>query len=64
VCIFFYKIREKEARTGSGGVWHWWKGGGGRKRGRRMNMVQIMYTHICKYKNDTIETVTGIRGGG
>jgi hypothetical protein len=23
------------------------------KRGRRMNMVQIMCTHECKYKNDT-----------
>jgi hypothetical protein len=27
--------------------------GGGRKRGRRMNTVQIRYTHVCKYKNDT-----------
>jgi hypothetical protein len=28
-------------------------GGGGRERGRKMNMVQIMYTHVCKCKNDT-----------
>jgi hypothetical protein len=27
--------------------------GGGRKRDRRMNMMQIMYTHVCKSKNDT-----------
>jgi hypothetical protein len=27
--------------------------GGGRLRGRRMNMVQAMYRHVCKWKNDT-----------
>jgi hypothetical protein len=27
-------------------------------------MVQIMHTHVCKYKNDTCETVPGIRGRG
>jgi hypothetical protein len=26
--------------------------GGGRERGRRMNMVQTMYTHVCKCKSD------------
>jgi hypothetical protein len=30
--------------------WHWWEGKGVRERGSRRNMVQIMYTHICKYK--------------
>jgi hypothetical protein len=28
-------------------------GRGGRERSRRLNMVQIMYTHVCKCKNDT-----------
>jgi hypothetical protein len=28
------------------------RGSGGERR-RRMNMVQIMYTHVCKCKNDT-----------
>jgi hypothetical protein len=28
-------------------------GGSGGERGRRMNIVQIMYTHVCKCKNDT-----------
>jgi hypothetical protein len=26
-------------------------------------MLQIIYTHVCKCKNDTIETIPGIRGG-
>jgi hypothetical protein len=29
------------------------RGGGGGERGKRMNMVQIIYTHICKCKNCT-----------
>jgi hypothetical protein len=51
LCFFFYKIREQEGGTDSGGwwYWHWWEWGGG--RGRRMNMVQVMYTHVCKCKN-------------
>jgi hypothetical protein len=48
LCYFFYKIGEQEGRTGSAqglGV-----GGDGRERGRRMNMVKTMYTHVCKCK--------------
>jgi hypothetical protein len=33
-------------------------------RGRRMNKVQIMYTHLCKTKMIPVETVPGIGGGG
>jgi hypothetical protein len=29
------------------------EGASGRERGRRVNMVQIMYTHVCKCKSDT-----------
>jgi hypothetical protein len=32
-------------RHGAGKGLALWKGGGGRKKGRRMNIVQIMYTH-------------------
>jgi hypothetical protein len=32
---------------------HWLEGGGGGERHRRMNVVQIMYKHVCKCKNDT-----------
>jgi hypothetical protein len=53
--FFFYKVEEQEDGTGSARVrgWHQWEEGGGRERDRRVNMVQIMCTHICKYKNDT-----------
>jgi hypothetical protein len=58
-CIFsFYKIREQEGGTGS--TKRWWGGGwyqgqrdSGGEKDRRMNMVQIMYTHVSKCKNDT-----------
>jgi hypothetical protein len=40
-------------------VWHWWEGRGGEERGRRMNMVQIMYTHVCKCKIIPVESVEG-----
>jgi hypothetical protein len=33
-------------------------------RGRRMNIVWILCTHVCKCKNTAVETVLGIRGGG
>jgi hypothetical protein len=43
---------EQVLQGGGGGqlapVW-----GAGRKTGRRMNMVQTMYTHACKCKTDT-----------
>jgi hypothetical protein len=42
--FFLLKIREQEGGTGS--AW-------GRKKGRKMNMVPAMYTHVCKCKNDT-----------
>jgi hypothetical protein len=58
LCIFFYKIREQEGGTGSAHgrgkeCWHWGEGGGGGERGRKMNRVQMMYSHVCKCKNDT-----------
>jgi hypothetical protein len=53
IYFFFYKI--KEGRTGHarrGGL-EQWEGGGSRERVWRMNMVQILCTHVCKWKNDT-----------
>jgi hypothetical protein len=36
-----------------------------RERGRRMNMMQITYTHVCKCKRMIpVETVPGIGLGG
>jgi hypothetical protein len=49
---FLIQIGEQEARTdpdyvvgtrGGGGVWKCWK---------RVNMMQILCTHACKWKND------------
>jgi hypothetical protein len=28
-----------------------------------MNIVQILYTHVCKLKNEPVETTLGMRGG-
>jgi hypothetical protein len=66
LCFFFYKIREQEGGTGStlGEGWHQWKGGDGGERGRRVNMVQIMNTDVCKCKMIPVETVPGIRREG
>jgi hypothetical protein len=55
--FFFYKIGEQEGRIGSAQT-EWrrlapWEWGGVRERGRRMNMVEIMYTHVYRHKNDT-----------
>jgi hypothetical protein len=54
-CFFFCKIRGQEEITGSvrGEDWQWWEGGGGGERDRRIKTVQILYTHVCKCKNDT-----------
>jgi hypothetical protein len=46
LCFSFYKIGRGAGLAPVGG-------GGGGKRDRRMNTVQIMYTHVCKCKNDT-----------
>jgi hypothetical protein len=37
---------------------------GNRERGKRMNTIQIMCTHVCKLKMISVETVPGIRVGG
>jgi hypothetical protein len=48
LCFFFYKIGEQEGRTGSS-----WRGEGLPPRGRRKNIEQMVYTHVCKCKKDT-----------
>jgi hypothetical protein len=52
--FFFYKIREQKGRTGP--VWGTGASGKGEDVGkgcRRVNMAQILYIHICKWKNET-----------
>jgi hypothetical protein len=33
--------------------WQQWEPGGGGERGGRVNMVQIVCTHVCKCNNET-----------
>jgi hypothetical protein len=47
--IFLLQNERKEGGISSA----WRQRGGGRERGRRINAVQIMYTHVSKCKNDT-----------
>jgi hypothetical protein len=54
--FFFYKIGEQEGRTvlwEGGGVGTCGRGEVVEKGGRRMNMMEIMCTHVYKCKNDT-----------
>jgi hypothetical protein len=44
------------------GTWRWRRGEC--ERSRRINMMQIMYTHVCKCKNISFETAPRIRGQG
>jgi predicted RNA-binding protein YlqC (UPF0109 family) len=63
--LFFYKIREQEDRTGSGDLAPVGRGRGKvvGKKGRRMNTLQIMYTHVHKWKKILVDTVPGIKAG-
>jgi hypothetical protein len=54
IIFFFYKVREQEGRTSS----VWVAGASGRREDvgkgcRRVNMVQILCTNGCKWKNET-----------
>jgi hypothetical protein len=33
------------------------------KRGKGVNIVQILCTYVCKCINDTIKTIPGMEGG-
>jgi hypothetical protein len=52
--FFSHKIREEEDRTGP--VWGVGTSGKGKDLGKewkRLNMVQTLYTHVRKWKNET-----------
>jgi hypothetical protein len=64
IIFFFYKIVEQEGRTGP--VWQVGTGERGEEVGkdcRRVNMVQILCTHLCKWKNGPVETIPGMGVG-
>jgi hypothetical protein len=51
--FFFYKIREQEVRSGpTCGCWYQWERDEGKGCGR-VNIVQILCIHVCKWKNYT-----------
>jgi hypothetical protein len=45
---FLYKIREQEGRTGPVGEWLQWEGEEVGKECGRVNIMQILCTHVCK----------------
>jgi hypothetical protein len=54
--FFFYKIGEQEVLCvrREGGWYQWeWEGEDVEKVCRRVNIVQIPCTHVCKWKNET-----------
>jgi hypothetical protein len=54
ILYVFPSTKSKNRRVGQvGGGWCWWEGGGGRERRRKINMVQTVYIHVCKCKNET-----------
>jgi hypothetical protein len=51
---FFFRNREQEGKTGP--VWEAGTSVMGqviRKEYRRVNMIEILYVHVCKWKNET-----------
>jgi hypothetical protein len=44
------KSENKKAEQDLSEDWQQWEARGGRKRGRRVNMVQILSTYVCKWK--------------
>jgi hypothetical protein len=46
--------RVKQVLPGAGGVGTSGRGGGEENGHRRMNMVHVLCTHVCKWKNATM----------
>jgi hypothetical protein len=52
--FFFFKSGEQEGKTGPfWGISNSGKVEDLRKECRRENMVEILHTHVCKWKNET-----------
>jgi chitinase len=51
--FFFTKMQTRKAKQVLSGGWHQWEGGGYKEGYRRVNMAEILGTHVCKQKNET-----------
>jgi hypothetical protein len=62
--------RAEQILPGEGEVVPVWGGGTSGRREevgkgyRRVNMVQILCIHVCKWENETVETIPGMGGEG
>jgi hypothetical protein len=64
--FFFYKTREQKGRTGP--AWGVRISGRREEVGKvcgRVNIVEILYTHVCKWKNEMrpVETIPAMGVG-
>jgi hypothetical protein len=60
---FFYKIGNQEGKKGPlSKIVTSRKGNTLRRMYRRVNVMEILYTHACKWKNGTGETVSEMWG--
>jgi hypothetical protein len=65
--FFFFSYTKSETRKIKhilyGGLVPFWRGRGGEKVGK-VNMVQILHIHVCKWKIMSVETISGMREEG
>jgi hypothetical protein len=61
-CHFFSFTKSENRRAKTGPVWGvGTRGRGEGKRCRMVTIVQILHIHVHKWKNDTVETIPGLR---
>jgi hypothetical protein len=60
--LFFYKIREQEGGSPSWGGLYQGEGEDVRKGCGRVNMVEVLCTHVCKWKMRHVKTIQEMGG--
>jgi hypothetical protein len=58
--LFFFKNGEQEGKTGPVWDWYQWEGVDLRKVWKRLNVVEILCTHVWKWP---VETISGMGEG-
>jgi hypothetical protein len=63
-CAVFFNYKNKEQKVQTGVVWEVGiiEGEDIRKGCGRMNMMEILFTHVCKWKNDACGNYSGNGG--